>query len=185
MSGPTRRPRPSADHLVAAGQSQAAVDQPSQAVDGEPVGDRQLPPAMLAVGYLIFALAGVLTAIYEVLLVPTRWGSTLIPLAPLLAIIGNVGLPIVARQLTHTAVSAVPPVIGWFVTIFVLASARPEGDVLLPAGKTAWVSYGLLICGALAAIGTLALGEQPGRWAGRWLGSAGRTRFSGRIRARH
>ncbi len=140
---------------------------------------------MLVLGYLIFALAGVLTAIYEVLLVPTRWGGTLIPLAPLLAIIANVGLPILARRLTNTAASAVPPVIGWFVTIFVLASARPEGDVLLPAGKTAWVSYGLLICGALAAIGTLALGEQPGQWGARYLGSLRRSQLPGRAKARH
>ncbi len=139
----------------------------SRARQPAPVPQRAPHPALLAAGYAIFTLAGVLSAIYEVLLVPTRWGSTLIPLAPALAIISNVALPIISRNLTDTVLSALPPVLGWFVTVFVLASARPEGDVLLPAGKTSWVSYGLLICGALAGAATIALGNQPRDWFSR------------------
>ncbi|HJQ01914.1 MAG TPA: DUF6113 family protein [Jatrophihabitans sp.] len=113
--------------------------------------------ALLAVGYLIYAVAGVLCAVFEVLLVPTRWGSTLVPIAPVLSVASNVALPLICRRLTDTTRSALPPVIGWLVAAFVLASNRPEGDVLLPAGDTAWVSYGVLFGGALAAVLTLVL----------------------------
>jgi len=119
----------------------------------------QPPPAtgLLVAGYLIYALAGVLCAGYEVLLVPTRWGSQLLPIAPVLAIGSNIGLPLLSRQLTGTVRSALPPVVGWLLAAFVLASTRPEGDVLLPAGDTAWVSYGVLFGGALAGLLTLVL----------------------------
>jgi hypothetical protein len=119
---------------------------------------RPLPPStmVVATGYLIYAIAGVLCASYEVLLVPTRWGSTLLPIAPVLAIASNVALPRFSRQLTGTVRSALPPVVGWLLAAFVLASTRPEGDVLLPAGDTAWVSYGVLFGGALAGLLTLA-----------------------------
>jgi hypothetical protein len=113
--------------------------------------------ALIAVGYLIYAVAGVLCAVFEVLLVPTRWGSTLVPIAPVLAIASNVALPLICRRLTGTGRSALPPVAGWLLAAFVLASTRPEGDVLLPAGDTAWVSYGVLFGGALAAVLTLVL----------------------------
>ena len=118
---------------------------------------RPQPPAtaLLVAGYLIYALAGVLV------LPPTRccWcrpgaGSHLVPLAPVLAIGSNVGLPLLSRQLTGTVRSALPPVVGWLLAAFVLASSRPEGDVLLPAGDTAWVSYGVLFGGALAGLVT-------------------------------
>ncbi|MEO9239953.1 MAG: DUF6113 family protein [Jatrophihabitantaceae bacterium] len=145
---------------------------PRPATAPPPVAAGRQPAASLPIliaGYLIFVTAGALCAAYEVLLVPTRWGSTLIPIAPVLAILSNLALPIIARRLTDTAGSAVPPVLGWFVATFVLASARPEGDVLLPAGSTAWVSYGLLICGALAALIALAAGDRPGRWIDGWL----------------
>lgn len=117
------------------------------------------PPATAVVlaGYLVYAAAGVLCAVYEVLLVPTRWGSHLVPIAPVLAIGSNIGLPLLGRQLTNTIRSALPPVVGWLLAAFVLASSRPEGDVLLPAGDTAWVSYGVLFGGALAGLATLAL----------------------------
>lgn len=113
--------------------------------------------AVLAAGYLIYGVAGVLCAVFEVLLVPTRWGGTLLPIAPLLAIASNVALPLICRRLTGTTSSALPPVVGWLVAAFALSSTRPEGDVLLPAGGTAWVSYGVLFGGALAAMATLVL----------------------------
>ena len=112
---------------------------------------------LVLAGYLIYAVAGVLCASYEVLLVPTRVGSQLLPIAPVLAIGSNIGLPLLSRQLTGTVRSALPPVAGWLLAAFVLASTRPEGDVLLPAGDTAWVSYGVLFGGALAGLATLAL----------------------------
>ncbi len=124
---------------------------------------------VLALGYLLFALAGAMTAVIEVLLVPSRIGQTLVPLAPLLAVVSNIALPAISRGLTDTVASAVPPVLGWLATTFVLAGARPEGDVLLPAGDAAYISYSLLGFGLLAAVITLWRASRPGAWTAGWL----------------
>ena len=132
---------------------------------------------LLTLGYLLFAAAGALSAVIEVLLVPSRIGQTLIPLAPVLAVLSNVALPALSRGLTDTMLSAVPPVAGWLVTTFVLSSATPEGDVLLPAGDTAYISYSLLGFGTLAGLLTVWRANRPGAWTGRrlssWLGRSG------------
>lgn len=127
------------------------------------------PPALLAVGYAVFLLAGALTAIVEVLLVPTRWGTALVPIAPVLAVLSNVALPAISRGLTDSMVSAVPPVIGWIVTAFMCASAPPGSDVLLPAGSTTAVSYALLLGGAGAGLITVGFAGRSGPWTGQWL----------------
>jgi hypothetical protein len=126
---------------------------------------------LLALGYLLFAAAGAMTAAIEVLLVPSRIGQTLIPLAPVLAVLSNVALPVISRGLTDSTLSAVPPVAGWLVTTLVLASATPEGDVLLPAGDAAYISYSLLGFGTLAGLVTVWRASRPGAWTGRWLSS--------------
>jgi len=141
----------------------------------------RLPAGLLALGYLLFAAAGALTAVIEVLLVPTRIGQTLIPLAPALAVLSNVALPAISRGLSDTALSAVPPVAGWLVTTFVLASATPEGDVLLPAGDAAYVSYSLLGFGTLAGFVTIWRANRSGAWTGGRLGSR---LAGGRLRSR-
>jgi hypothetical protein len=122
---------------------------------------------LLALGYLVFAVAGAMTAAIEVLLVPSRIGQTLVPLAPALAVLSNLALPALSRGLTDTRASAVPPYAGWLATTLVLAGARPEGDVLLPAGDAAYISYSLLGLGTLA--GALAVWR-----AGRGSGSSSR-----------
>jgi Family of unknown function (DUF6113) len=127
--------------------------------------------ALLALGYLLFAAAGAMSAVIEVLLVPSRLGQTLIPLAPVLAVFSNVALPAISRGLTDTVLSAVPPVAGWLVTTFMLASATPEGDVLLPAGDEAYISYSLLGFGTLAGLITIWRANRPGAWTGRWFNS--------------
>jgi hypothetical protein len=126
---------------------------------------------VLALGYLLYAAAGAMSAVNEVLLVPSRIGQTLIPLAPVLAVLSNVALPAISRGLTDTALSAAPPVAGWLVTTFLLASATPEGDVLLPAGDTAYISYSLLGFGTLAGVLTLWRASRPGPWTGRRISS--------------
>lgn len=169
---PARRPRPNSGARPASGDQPPGRARPAEGAQSPsqaPVNGGLGQLLLLIAGYLIFFTAGALCATYEVLLVPTRWGATLIPIAPLLAIGSNIALPVIARGLTRTAGSAMVPVLGWFVAVFLLASARPEGDVLLPAGDTAWVSYGLLLCGALAAIITLVAGDRPGRLLGRWF----------------
>lgn len=120
-------------------------------------GPEPVSPGLLALGYAVYAIAGVLSSIYEVLLVPTRWGGSLVPLAPALAVLSNIGLPLSCFRLSRTRLSAAPPVIGWVLSTVVLATGRPEGDVLLPAGATAWVAYSMLLGGLLAGLITVSL----------------------------
>lgn len=124
---------------------------------------------MLAFGYLVFALAGMLTAAIEVLLVPSRLGVTLVPIAPMLAVLSNVALPAIARGLTDTRLSAAPPVVGWVVTAVLLASSTPEGDVLLPAGGESYISYSLLVLGLLTGIVMVLISNGSAAWTGTWF----------------
>lgn len=123
-------------------------------------------PGLLALGYLVFVLAGMLTAAIEVLLVPSRLGVTLVPIAPVLAVLSNIALPAISRGLTDTRLSAAPPVVGWIVTAVLLASSTPEGDVLLPAGGESYISYSLLVLGLLTGVVMVLVSNGPLAWTG-------------------
>jgi hypothetical protein len=124
---------------------------------------RRLPAGLVLAGLLIYAVAGVLSATIEILLVPLRDGTTLIPIAVLLAVAGNIALPRLSRTLTGTVVGALPPVIAWIVTLVILMSTRPEGDVLLPGGGSVqWVSYGVMLGGLFTGLITVALVADTG-----------------------
>jgi hypothetical protein len=108
----------------------------------DPVG------ALEVAGIVACCLTGALAGLVCVLLTPLYWGSVLVPVAVVLAAAGNVALPILAAL----------PFVLWLIVVVGLGSSRPEGDVLLPAGKGAqpWVTYGMLLAGALAGGITLA-----------------------------
>ncbi|MBV9823083.1 MAG: hypothetical protein JO144_12660 [Actinobacteria bacterium] len=148
------RPRPGSAQLA------------SQSGAGRPDRRPGAAPGLLALGYLLFTAAGAMTAAVEVLLVPSRLGQTLIPLAPALAVLSNIALPLISRGLTGTRASALPPYLGWLAATLVLAGARPEGDVLLPAGDAAYISYSLLVLGTLAGAITVALANRSVRVPG-------------------
>lgn len=149
------------------------------AVPRQPAAGR-IHPALLALGYLVFALAGMLTAAIEVLLVPSRLGVTLVPIAPVLAVLGNIALPAISRGLTDSRLSAAPPVVGWIVTALLLASSTPEGDVLLPAGGESYISYSLLALGLLTGVVMVLISNGPVAWTGSRL----RTRWARLLPAR-
>lgn len=122
-------------------------------------------PALLDwAGLVVVALTGALAALVEALLVPLYAGSTIVPVALALALAGNVLLPRLARTLVPTTPAAVAPVLAWLVVmIFFGVVARPEGDVVLPGSPTAveWVTYGVLLGGALAGTLTVVLSTPP------------------------
>ena len=91
----------------------------------------------------------------------------------MLGIASNVALPLLARWIGDSTASAALPVVAWMVVLLALASiTRPEGDVLLPGGTLQWVTYGLLLGGALAGAATVVLSMPPA--AGRGGPPAGR-----------
>jgi hypothetical protein len=103
-------------------------------------------------GIFACALASVLAAIITVLLTPLYWGSVLVPLSVVLAIAANIVFPLLVRQLGMSPIGSALPYLLWLLTVILLASSRPEGDVLLPGGTGAQplVTYGMLAGGALA-----------------------------------
>lgn len=125
---------------------------------------RRLPRSLLALGFVLFGVAGVLVGLLEVTLIPLRHGTALVPVAPVLTVLTGVLLPAIARSLTDTAVAAAPPAIGQLLTIWILATGRPEGDVLMPAGGTSWVSYAVLVLGTLVPLSMLGFASRPGPW---------------------
>jgi hypothetical protein len=119
---------------------------------------RPLAAPLVGLGLVLFGLAGALSALLEILAVPLRVGTTLFPVAVVLAIASNILIPWLSSQLTTASLGAAPPVVLWILTAFLLSTSRPEGDVLLPGGSSVqWVSYGVLFGGLFTGLITLAL----------------------------
>lgn len=116
-------------------------------------------------GVLVVWLA-VVAAVCEAFLVPLRVAGVRVPIALLLAVVGNLALPWLARWLSRSRVMTMLPALLWFLVILVLAGGTTEGDVVL-AGSD-WVALALLLAGsAAAAAGAYfaLLGREPQRAA--------------------
>lgn len=123
--------------------------------------DGPLPAALLALGFVLYAAVGGLSATFEILLIPLRIGSTLIPITIVLVVAGNVLLPRLSRNLNSATSGALPPIIGWMIVLSTFISSRPEGDVLLPGGgNVQYVSYGLMLAGMLAGVTSVLLSSR-------------------------
>jgi hypothetical protein len=117
-------------------------------------------PGWAWVGVAVLCGCAVLSGILALFLVPLYAGSVLVPVAVLVALASNVALPRLARTLVETTAATVLPFACWLVTVIVIGVLpRPEGDVVLPGGGGGlqWVSYGVLLGGALAGTVTVAL----------------------------
>lgn len=115
-------------------------------------------------GVALLCVCGVLAAIIEALLVPLYAGSVVVPIAVVAALVTNVAFPRMARALVPSTTAAVLPFVAWLIVIVVFGIvARPEGDVILPGGTGAvhWVSYGVMLGGALAGTVTVIVSAPP------------------------
>jgi hypothetical protein len=115
-------------------------------------------------GVALLTLCGALAGLLESLLVPLYWGSVIFPIAIVLALVSNVVLPRLAGSLVPRTSAVLAPFAGWLVVVvgFGVVS-RPEGDVILPGapGKLEFVTYGVLLGGALAGTTTVVLASPP------------------------
>ncbi|MGX7678209.1 DUF6113 family protein [Jatrophihabitans sp. DSM 45814] len=140
-------------------------DAAAGAVDGtkrRSVLSGELPTSLKALGLVLYAIAGAMSAVFEILLIPFRIGSVLVPIALVLAIASNIALPRLARNLTESPVGSIVPVITWILVNVMLTSTRPEGDYFLPGGGTVqWVSYGVPGLGVLTGLITVSLLYAP------------------------
>ena len=132
-----------------------------------PVAKRPAPPAperppappvdavtgTLAV--LVVTVCAGFLAFWAALLVPVRIGGVLCPVAILLAAATTWAAPMALRYAGLPLPARFPPLVVWFAVILLLSSRRSEGDVLLPAGDLAWVSYGVMLAGFLAGAAAL------------------------------
>lgn len=140
-----------------------ATRMPEPGAAPAPPDDPPLPPVLAVLGVVLFAVLGVMAAALEVVLVPLRVGTTILPLTVALAALSNIALPVLSRRAVDATVAAVAPLAAWIITVVVLSQSRPEGDVLLPAiSPLIAVTYALLAVGALCGIATVVRLE---RWA--------------------
>jgi len=112
------------------------------------------------VGVALLCCCAVLAAVLAVFLVPLYAGSVLVPVAVPIAVATNVVLPRLARALIQTPPATLAPFLSWLLAVIVVGVLpRPEGDVVLPGGQGAlqWVSYGVLLGGALTGTVTVVL----------------------------
>jgi Family of unknown function (DUF6113) len=127
--------------------------------------EEPLPAGLAVLSVLLFTAVAVLSAAIEVLLVPLRMGTTVIPVSVVLAVVGNTLVPVLSRRAVPRTAAAVVPALAWVATVLVLSQSRPEGDVLLlGSAPLVYVTYALLGVGIVAAMVTVVRGE--GRAAG-------------------
>jgi hypothetical protein len=118
-----------------------------------------LPESVAArrVGTAFLGAASLLLGVLEVFLVPQRWGTALVPISIVLAIVGNVVLVRLARRGLNSGGAGVTVLGCWFAPIVLLPMLpRSEGDVLIPGGGTEqWIYLGTLLCGIVAGLVSL------------------------------
>jgi hypothetical protein len=115
-------------------------------------------------GVALLTVCGGLAAVLESLLVPLYWGSVIFPIAIVLALASNVVFPRLASSLIPRTSAVLAPFAGWLVVVVGFGVlSRPEGDVILPGapGKLEFVTYGVLLGGALAGTMTVVLASPP------------------------
>jgi hypothetical protein len=107
-------------------------------------------------GVALICLTAILAAGFEALLVPLYAGSHLFPITVVLTLLSNIALPLMARALVRNLLALVLPFISWLVMMIAFGIVpRPEGDVILPGGPPQWVSYAVILGGALAGVITV------------------------------
>jgi hypothetical protein len=108
---------------------------------------------------VLACLSAVLFGVLDVLLVPLYVGGSLIPVAAVAAVLGNIALPALAAYAVERIGAGILALICWFLPVVVLTMyVRPEGDVIVLAQNDQEYSfYGMLLGGVIAAVATLAV----------------------------
>jgi hypothetical protein len=99
-------------------------------------------------GTALGVLGGFLTALWEIFLSPVSVGGTMLPVAPVLAILSNVALVWFTKRVTGRTGLALLPGVVWFLTMFGAAVRTHEGDLLIPGND--WPGLVALLVGAAA-----------------------------------
>ncbi|MBO0870921.1 MAG: hypothetical protein J2P15_20400 [Micromonosporaceae bacterium] len=112
--------------------------EPGKAGEPRPAGEPGMSTEerLLRVGGLVVALLlGFALGVWDIFLGPLYAGSVPLPVAPVLAIAGNLGLIWFTRTVTGSRRLALVPGIIWFATMLVGANRTHEGDALIPGNE--------------------------------------------------
>lgn len=116
--------------------------------------------------YGLVLVLTVLLALWGAFLVPLRYGATPIPLAWVVAVVGNLALGTCGGRLLGRPGALVPGLL-WLGIALTLGTKRGEGDLVVPGTVPGLV---FLLVGAVAsavAYGATSPGTVPGRSDGR------------------
>jgi len=117
--------------------------------------EQQLDLGLKIVGAVVATGLGALAGLYEASLVPLRLPhSTYLPVALVLALVGNPVLSWFAGAVTGHRAAALLPAAAWCVIWYASASRTTEGDLIITGGN--WVGLVTLLAGPIAfALGVL------------------------------
>ena len=102
---------------------------------------------------------GLALGIVGAFLVPLRVGTVMLPVSPVLAVVGNIAVGVLGARAAGSRAGAVVPGAAWLIAVLALGSARPEGDVILPGGGgEGAVALAFIGLGAVAAAVGVGLG---------------------------
>ncbi len=127
-------------------------------VQGDPIealsAPDRCPPALALAALVVYSLVAAAAAAIEVLLIPLRIGTTIIPVTVLLGGATTVLVPILARRVCDTFAASLLPVLAWSVVVIGSSVTGPGGDVLVPGGTTALVTvfYAFVAVGFVAGV---------------------------------
>ncbi|MFC3501218.1 hypothetical protein ACFOOK_09630 [Micromonospora krabiensis] len=108
---------------------------------------RVLDGGLRVAGGVVAVVAGVVTAVLELLLATVRVGGQLIGVSVLVAVAANIALSWFAHQAVGRRWSVALPAVPWFLLMAVAAVRTAEGDLLL-AGDN-WVGLVMIVAGAM------------------------------------
>lgn len=114
-------------------------------------------------GVVLVCLCAALAALVEALLVPLYAGKIVVPVAVVLAVVGNTLFPRMARTLVPRTGASIAPLFVWVLVMLGFLYGRPEGDVAFPGQPAGaeWVFYGTLFGGALVGIVAVSMSAPP------------------------
>lgn len=107
------------------------------------------------VGVLVAVGLAAVSALWEAFLTPLAWTWTSgghahyvrLPIALVLAFVGNVALAWFTQALTGKVLAVLAPFLAWVAVILVAASKTREGDLVLTSNN--WVALAIILVGPL------------------------------------
>ena len=107
---------------------------------------------MRSLRFLLLLVVGLELAVWEAFLVAARPFGVALPLAAVLALVGNVAVGLVGARVLGRPLGAAVPGLLWLVTALALGSRGPGGDTVVPGG---WRGVAFLVAGAAGAVGVV------------------------------